>query len=682
MAAYVVCSYFGLDTSEYSFRYISSWTKDVELKDKEKLINEVRETSKEYIEVIEKTPINDKELSLSLESENSLEKKEEREYDKKLYEIKEQEVMNNNSIKDIFKNLKEKVMTKVNSLLGKEIEEIDIEKEEREFEELFLEAEESMEMEDIDKSIIFRIDGIVLEASTENGIEEEKLLKLRDDLMELYEREIPEEYKTFMKKRGLELDGFVESFEERLKSVDFEVAWFYDISFKDYLEETLRDYGSVEYEEFEEETYMDRLERKQIGEEEYIKIYGKNNVIDTYMHYYERAYISYENLDKEKIYNIEMDMQIKDIEIKEGEEFKIVGYDQGEIIIEFPNKEIKESVTFNRLQGLSDLLKKDIDNIIEVERYFNENNIEEDLRKELHQNKELINLLDEKRKIDVTIRNLKEDIEYYLDDDEYSIEDLKSELNKYENLSLDNSKELNRVVDYKIEEAKELEVINNEVEVKQELESDDWKLSDRDLDNVSFKVMKDNIEELMKDNYGNFVRAMISIETGIDDLDLLDNIYEKYMDIDFKLINDNFEELKNELGKENIEMRDEKKEKEIWKKIREHEEWVESNGLRGQKLNLENENLKGMRLINLDLRDANFKGADMTQCIVFADLRGADLTGVKIDNSEWSGSNINNVTIEANKLNLIEYQMEQEKDLHLASMDKLKTKTKEKEMSM
>ena len=129
-------------------------------------------------------------------------------------------------------------------------------------------------------------------------------------------------------------------------------------------------------------------------------------------------------------------------------------------------------------------------------------------------------------------------------------------------------------------------------------------------------------------------------------------------------------------------MRDEKKEKEIWRKIREHEEWVKSNDLRGQQLNLENENLSGMRLINLDLRDANFKGADITQCVVFADFRGSDLTGVKINNSEWIGSNINNVTIEANKLNLIEYQMEQEKDLHLASMDKLKTKTKEKEMKM
>ena len=842
MAAYVVCSYFGLDTSEYSFRYISSWTKDVELKDKEKLINEVRETVKEYIDVIEKTLINDKELSLSLEKKNSLEKKENIEYDKNLYEIKEQEVMNNNSIKDIFKNLKEKVMIKVNFILGKEKEEVDIEKELREFEELFLEAEDSMEIEPINESIQIIIDGIVLETFMENGIEEEKLLKLKDDLIKLYEREIPEKDKKFMQKRGLELDKFIEDFEKRLKDIDFQEEYYY-MSFKDYLEEELIGYSETECEEFDEETYMDRLERQQIGEEEYIKIYGKNNPIDTYMYYYERAYISYENIDKDKIYTIKMDMKVKGMELKEGEEFKISGYNQGKFIIEFTNKEEKESITFNELQGLSDLLKKDIDNIIELERYFNKNNIDEELRKELHQNKDFINLLDEKREIDITIRNLKEDIEYYSDDDEYSIDDLKSKLETYEKLSLVNSKELNRLIGYEIEEIKEekkwlnkyfddkeinqelreeliankkfvdlanakvdlemeysevyeeiqhydeeistpieilekkLEVnnylqsfVNKEInkivgyeleednyierefitikdiklkdgsfiekgtsffitdviedegiplykadlkgieetkyfydihlaecsnlsevkeltnQVEEERENDNWKLTEKEIAEaerlVELEEVKEKIEKLMKENYGDFIRAIISIEAGIEDIELLDNIYEEYMDKDFKFINDKFEELKNELGKEKLDMRDEKKEKEIWRKIREHEEWVKSNGLRGQKLNLENENLKGMRLINLDLREANFKGADMTQCIVYADLRGADLTGAKIDNSEWIGSNINNVTIEANKLNLIEYQMEQEKELHLSSMDKLKTKEKEKEMNM
>ena len=390
MSAYSVCSYFGLDTSEYSFRYIKNWTKGVELKDKEKLINEVRETVKEYIEIIEETLINNN--SLLLENENIVEK-----------EIKDEKLRN---------------------FLGK--------------------------------------DRVVINEIT------------RDEL----EKIINESNSNVFLKRDEEL------------SIKNEVVA--------------------------------------------MKVKGK----------YRDVYI--------------------------GTDYKL-------------------------------------DNLIYVD-----------------DNKNLY--------------RIKENIEY--DKSLYGI--------------------------------KEQEIMKDLEE--KSIESDDWKLSDRDLDSVSFNVMKNTIEELMKENYGDFVRAIISIESGIEDLDILDNIHEKYMDSDFKLINDKFEDLKNELGKEKVEMSDEKKEKEIWNKIREHEEWVKSNGLRGKQLNLENENLSGMRLINLDLRDANFKGAD--------DLRGANLTGVKINNSEWIGSNINNVTIEANKLNLIEYQMEQEKDLHLASMDKLKTKTKEKEIKM
>ena len=400
MSAYSVCSYFGLDTSEYSFRYIKNWTKGVELKDKEKLINEVRETVKEYIEIIEETLINNKDNSLLLENENIVEK-----------EIKDEKLRN---------------------FLGK--------------------------------------DRVVINEIT------------RDEL----EKIINESNSNVFLKRDEEL------------SIKNEVVA--------------------------------------------MKVKGK----------YRDVYI--------------------------GTDYKL-------------------------------------DNLIYVD-----------------DNKNLY--------------RIKENIEY--------------------------DKSLYRIKEQEI--MKDLE--------EKSVESDDWKLTDRDLEEISFKIIKNNIEALMKENYGDFVRAMISIETGIEDLDLLDNIYEKYMDSDFKLINDKFEDLKNEIEREKLDVRDEKKEKEIWRKIREHEEWIKSNGLRGQQLNLENENLSGMRLINLDLRDANFKGADMTQCVIFADLRGADLTGVKINNSEWIGSNINNVTIEANKLNLIEYQMEQEKDVHLASMDKLKTKTKEKEIKM
>ena len=398
MSAYAVCSYFGLDTSEYSFRYIKSWTKNVELKDKERLINEVRETVKEYIEIIEETLINSN--SLLLENKDKIEQKLE---DEKLI------------------NFLGKDRVVINEITRDELEKIINEND----------------------SIIF--------------LENEKELSIKNEVVAM-------------------------------------------------------------------------------------KVKGK----------YRDVYI--------------------------GTDYKL-------------------------------------DNLI----YIDDNK---------------------------NLYRIKENIEY--DKSLYGI--------------------------------KEQEIMKDLEE--KSIESDDWKLSDRDLDSVSFNVMKNTIEELMKENYGDFVRAIISIESGIEDLDILDNIHEKYMDSDFKLINDKFEDLKNEIEMEKLDMRDEKKEKEIWRKIREHEEWVKSNGLRGQQLNLENENLSGMRLINLDLRDANFKGADMTQCVIFADLRGADLTGVKINNSEWIGSNINNVTIEANKLNLIEYQMEQEKDLHLASMDKLKTKTKEKEIKM
>ena len=398
MSAYAVCSYFGLDTSEYSFRYIKSWTENVELKDKEKLINEVRETVKEYIEIIEETLINSN--SLLLENKDKIEQK-----------LEDEKLIN---------------------FLGK--------------------------------------DRVVINEIT------------RDEL----EKIINESNSNVFLKRDEEL------------SIKNEVVA--------------------------------------------MKVKGK----------YRDVYI--------------------------GTDYKL-------------------------------------DNLIYVD-----------------DNKNLY--------------RIKENIEY--DKSLYGI--------------------------------KEQEIMKDLEE--KSIESDDWKLSDRDLDSVSFNVMKNTIEELMKENYGDFVRAIISIESGIEDLDILDNIHEKYMDSDFKLINDKFEDLKNEIEREKLDVRDEKKEKEIWRKIREHEEWIKSNGLRGQQLNLENENLSGMRLINLDLRDANFKGADMTQCVIFADLRGADLTGVKINNSEWIGSNINNVTIEANKLNLIEYQMEQEKDVHLASMDKLKTKTKEKEIKM
>lgn len=53
MIAYTTCSYFGLDTSEYSLNYLYNWSKDMDLDKCLDIIKEVKDTSSEYIKIIE-----------------------------------------------------------------------------------------------------------------------------------------------------------------------------------------------------------------------------------------------------------------------------------------------------------------------------------------------------------------------------------------------------------------------------------------------------------------------------------------------------------------------------------------------------------------------------------------------------------------------------------------------------
>jgi len=62
LTAYTVCSHFGIDTSDYSLKYLHDWTKDKTLKDKKELLKEVRETTVEYIEILEATLMNEREV--------------------------------------------------------------------------------------------------------------------------------------------------------------------------------------------------------------------------------------------------------------------------------------------------------------------------------------------------------------------------------------------------------------------------------------------------------------------------------------------------------------------------------------------------------------------------------------------------------------------------------------------
>ena len=48
--AYCVCQYFGLDTSEYSFPYIGSWSSGKDMKELRASMDTIRKTAGEFID--------------------------------------------------------------------------------------------------------------------------------------------------------------------------------------------------------------------------------------------------------------------------------------------------------------------------------------------------------------------------------------------------------------------------------------------------------------------------------------------------------------------------------------------------------------------------------------------------------------------------------------------------------
>ena len=48
--AYTVCQYFGLDTSDYSFPYIASWSSDMDMKELRSSMELIRKTAASFID--------------------------------------------------------------------------------------------------------------------------------------------------------------------------------------------------------------------------------------------------------------------------------------------------------------------------------------------------------------------------------------------------------------------------------------------------------------------------------------------------------------------------------------------------------------------------------------------------------------------------------------------------------
>ena len=69
MTAFTICSYFNIDTSDYSLSYLDHYTKNTDIKEKKNLLNEIKETSKEFIEVIEDSLSKDIDITKNIDLE-------------------------------------------------------------------------------------------------------------------------------------------------------------------------------------------------------------------------------------------------------------------------------------------------------------------------------------------------------------------------------------------------------------------------------------------------------------------------------------------------------------------------------------------------------------------------------------------------------------------------------------
>lgn len=65
---------------------------------------------------------------------------------------------------------------------------------------------------------------------------------------------------------------------------------------------------------------------------------------------------------------------------------------------------------------------------------------------------------------------------------------------------------------------------------------------------MDYKEMRKEVENMINNNYNDFVKAVVSVELGINDEKGLDLIYDKYMEDDSAgLLNENFDYIVDEL---------------------------------------------------------------------------------------------------------------------------------------
>ncbi|MGU8439079.1 hypothetical protein ACV3OB_17330, partial [Clostridium perfringens] len=271
---------------------------------------------------------------------------------------------------------------------------------------------------------------------TSNEMVNEILACDRYELLNKFESEMTQEDNTFLKSRGFSLEPIIDRFLDTIKDFDFDME-FEEFKFANFLEETINEIKGSEYEHYLDETISERYEMSVIGEEEYRATYGENTMIDNKEGLYVKLYSDYLDIDKDKIYSLDENVDYRNFKLNAGQEFKIKDYINGDIVIEVDGKE--QSVSFSLL-----LEETSFSNIIEnksneknmyrselienhfndlelsevgkekwIVDYFNENKVQDKVRDNLIKQEAFLELLENKIYADYAVDFWKNQIECF-----------------------------------------------------------------------------------------------------------------------------------------------------------------------------------------------------------------------------------------------------------------------------
>ena len=143
---------------------------------------------------------------------------------------------------------------------------------------------------------------------------------------------------------------------------------------------------------------------------------------------------------------------------------------------------------------------------------------------------------------------------------------------------------------------------------------------------MEYKDIRENLEEISKENYKDFIKALIGIEKGIEDENALDEIYDNYMDNDtISLLSEDFDYMIDD-------MKEQGKIVENTNELEEKDDLINLVGnIAGKVENLERENANGekFKVSNFSIVSKDDDGNKVyTNCSAYGD-KTKDLENLK-----------------------------------------------------